>query len=144
MNLIKSNNPKLKKVSEPVENIGKAITFSKNLLHVLGKTKNGVGLAAVQVGYLKRMFVIQWAGKSMIIINPTIVKYSFKKVKTKEGCLSYPNIFVTVKRSFWIDVTYTDGKAKLVEERLLGMDARVFQHEYDHLDGVCKVGDNTK
>ena len=139
MNLIKSTNPKLKMTSKEVD-IPNGRLIGKNVLQFLLKTRNGVGLSAVQVGLLKRVFVMKW-GEVFIVINPEITKYSFKKVSMVEGCLSFPNKEVSVKRSQWIEVTYTNGSGDSVATKLEGMVARIFQHEYDHLNGVCKVGD---
>ncbi len=136
MNLIKSTNPKLRSVSTEVE-IHSGIKFGKKLLRFLGKHSGGVGLSAVQVGNLIRVFVVQYAGMQTIVINPTIVKYGKQKVKMEEGCLSFPGKSKKIKRSQEILVNYVDGKGKQhVFMRIKGFEARIFQHEYDHLNGV--------
>ena len=108
MKLIGKDNPKLKTVSTEVEQngINRAMVFAKNLGKTLNHYKNGVGLSAPQVGYNKRIFIMCWGGNTRVVINPTIVKKSWKKTTFTEGCLSYPNIFVKVKRPFKIKVIY--------------------------------------
>lgn len=139
MNLIKPNNLKLKMKSEETD-VHFGMQFGKNLLNVLRKTK-GLGLAAVQVGCLKRVFVMHWDKKVYIIINPKINSRSWRRVKMVEGCLSYPGIEVSVRRSQWVDVVYTNGSGDEISKRFEGMLARIFLHEFDHLNGICKVGD---
>lgn len=141
MNLIKSTNPKLKKVSTEID-IPSGRETGRYLLKFLNQIENGLGLSAVQTGYLKRVFVIRWADRLYICINPEIKKYSRKKVTIKEGCLSYPDKEVYVKRSQQIEVTYTNGAGDYTVGRFEGLLARIFQHEFDHLNGICKVGDD--
>ena len=136
MKLIGPNNPKLEIVSQDVEDIVKGIKFGKNLLKTLNKHRNGVGLAAVQVGYMKRIFVIRWNGIATIVINPMILKHSLKRVKMKERCLTFPGKEISVKRSQWINVAYTNGMGEIVSTKLEGMEARIFQHEFGHLNGI--------
>ena len=140
MKLIGPNNAKLEIVSQDVEDINKGIKFGKKLLQTLNQHPNGVGLSAVQVGYMKRIFVMRWNGVERIVINPMILKHSSKRVSMIEGCLTFPGKEVSVKRSQSIEVIYTNGKGEIIERTLEGMEARIFQHEFDHLNGICKVG----
>jgi len=95
---------------------------------------NGCGLAGVQVGMMKRFFIMIKSGKVTIVYNPIIVKYSTCEQYVQEGCLSVPKQHFKT-RSRDIDVMYQDNNLMPVKEHLNGVNAIVFQHEYDHLNG---------
>jgi peptide deformylase len=99
----------------------------------------GIGLASSQVGINKAMFIFTLNGKVEFAINPQILKYSQQKSTMVEGCLSYPNKHVSVTRPSEILVRYHNGK-KVVTIKLMGMNSKVFQHEFSHLQGQCIVG----
>lgn len=114
------------------------------------KEKDGVGLAAPQVGVSKRIIAIEIAAdnprypghsavSSLVLINPKILKKSWKKEVMEEGCLSLPEIFGLVKRSVKITVVTLDRNGKKIKFRAAGFFARVIQHEVDHLDGVLFI-----
>ena len=106
-------------------------------LIALMNINHGLGLAAPQIGSSYRMFVMKHTHLGDIgIYNPEIVKYSDNEVNWQEGCLSFPLLFLGVKRPEEITVRYTksDGDTR-IEVRMDGRDARVFLHEYDHLEG---------
>jgi peptide deformylase len=105
---------------------------------------NGIGLAANQIGMDKRIFVIgsenmEYFKIPTAIFNPKILSFSQDTALHKEGCLSFPDLWIEIKRPKKISVEYFDcqGNKNLID--LDGLDARCFQHEYDHLDGVCFV-----
>jgi len=124
----------LRKKSRAVLNIGKE---EKRILIDMAETmylKSGVGIAAVQIGVLKNMVVIDIGEGLMKLINPVIVKKEGVETQ-EEGCLSVPDKCVNVKRSKKIVVNYLNedgGAVRLASEGLL---ARVIQHEIDHLSG---------
>jgi peptide deformylase len=100
----------------------------------------GLGLSANQVGLPYRMFVMGGHpqiedGKVRSVFNPLINDVSKETVQFKEGCLSYPFLFLTITRPKWCHVKYTDQHGKEIEEILHGMSARVFQHENEHMNG---------
>lgn len=96
---------------------------------------NGVGLSANQVGLPYRVFVM--LGQELIpCFNPRIVDMSEETILLEEGCLSYPDMFVKVKRPRRIKVRYAEPNGNIVTQTFDGMTARVFQHELDHLNGV--------
>ena len=98
---------------------------------------HGLGLAAPQIGSGYRMFVMKHSHLGDIgVYNPEIVAYSDDEVLWQEGCLSFPLLYLSVKRPAEITVRYTkpDGETR-IEVRMDGRDARVFLHEYDHLQG---------
>jgi peptide deformylase len=96
---------------------------------------NGLGLAAPQVGLSYRFFVMR-AEKIIGVFNPIIVDKSDKEIILEEGCLSYDLLFIKVKRPETIRVRYTTPDGVTSTHTLGGMTARVFQHEYDHLEGI--------
>lgn len=103
------------------------------------KEKDGVGLAAPQVGHSLRLIVINTQEGSMVLVNPKILKKSWRKEIMEEGCLSLPKIFGLVKRYYTIRLTALNKDGKKVEFSAQGMLARVLQHEIDHLDGIMFI-----
>ncbi len=135
----------LRKVAEPIENIDDAILkLVEDMFHTMYEAP-GVGLAAPQVGHSLRLVVIDHAleegkpGEPMALINPVILSRAEEEDQMEEGCLSIPDVSEPVIRSLAVDVAAinTDGKEiKLTAE---GFQARVIQHELDHLDGILFV-----
>ena len=97
---------------------------------------DGIGLAANQVGILKRIIIVSDEGNIKVFINPEITYFSEQKVPFDEGCLSLPQTFLTITRSENIMVKYRDLKGKPRMEKYSGLTARIIQHEVDHLDGI--------
>jgi peptide deformylase len=99
----------------------------------------GLGLSANQVGWKYRMFSMTRhdIGKVWCLINPIILDISNKMVKTKEGCLSFPNLFIEVERPDWVEVGFCAVNGEGVKHRFTGIEATVVQHELDHLNGIC-------
>lgn len=97
--------------------------------------QGGVGLAAPQVGIARRLIVAKVAGENMILANPELSPVGTDTNYDTEGCLSIPGLQALVERLTHIKVTGVSDKGK-VEFDLSGFDARVMQHEVDHLDGI--------
>ena len=100
----------------------------------------GLGLSANQVGLPYRMFVMGGHpqvedGKVRYVFNPLVNDVSEEAVMLKEGCLSFPFLFLGIKRPKWVSVRYTNENSEEVEETLHGMSARIFQHENEHMNG---------
>jgi peptide deformylase len=100
----------------------------------------GIGLSANQLGLPYRMFVMGGHpqiedGKTRYVFNPLINDVSKESVMLKEGCLSFPFLFLGIKRPKWCSVRYTNENGEEVEETLHGMSARIFQHENEHMNG---------
>lgn len=116
------------------------LQFSKDIIQVM-YDNNGMGLAANQVGMPYRMFAMA-GGESgdFACFNPRIVNYSRESQYMEEGCLSYPGLFVSIKRPKSIRVRFQAPNGVTVTETFAGMTARVFQHELDHLDGIVHLG----
>ena len=130
----------LKKVSEPVEKIG---SDEKKLINDLFETmynSKGIGLAAVQVGILKRILVIDVSTKDekknpISFINPTIKKVSDETSIYEEGCLSIPETFIEIERPKICEVEYIDIDGKKRNLECDGLLSTCIQHEINHLDG---------
>lgn len=113
------------------------------------KKAGGIGLAAPQIGFSKRIFVIDTsplksADPSIeevqaVYINPRIVWKSVERVVYLEGCLSVPGILADIERPERIRVRYRDEQFAEQERELDGVVARIFQHEYDHLEGILFI-----
>jgi peptide deformylase len=104
----------------------------------------GIGLAAPQIGELKRIVVIDLSKDGdpkdpLVMINPEIKKYSDETVTTEEGCLSIPEIYYDVERPAEVTVEYTDLEGKRVTRDAKDKLAICIQHELDHLDGVLYI-----
>ena len=94
----------------------------------------GVGLAAPQVGINEQIFVVDTGKEVFAAINPRILKGTGSEVM-EEGCLSIPRVLVDIKRAKTVWVEFTDGENRHVRAQLNGLVGKVFQHEYDHLQG---------
>lgn len=135
MKLIKAPDEFLEKqVKEFDFNTMDAEKISAEMFEVMQKYK-GVGLAANQVGLDAQIFIMG-EEKPMTIINPVITEVSTNQVEMTEGCLSFPGLFMNVKRPDTVGVKYLDTQQKECIIKLEGFHARVFLHEYDHLQGI--------
>ena len=136
--------PLLRKVSEPVTSVN---TEVKNLMDDMLETMYaapGIGLAAVQVGVLKRIIVIDLSKDGqkkdpLFIVNPQITFKSDELISYEEGCLSIPNQFAEVKRPISCKVNFLDYDGKKREINADGLLATCIQHEVDHLNGVLFI-----
>ena len=100
----------------------------------------GLGLSANQLGLPYRMFVMGGHpqiedGKVRSVFNPLINDVSPESINLKEGCLSFPFLFLSIKRPKWCSVKYTNENGEEIEETLHGMSARIFMHENEHMNG---------
>lgn len=134
----------LKEFDETQINTAEIQKFIKQLKMTM-KTYNGVGLSANQCGFSFRMFVMGGGDFETVCINPRIVDITedAELVRKREGCLSYPGLFLYVPRYESIQVEYTDETGQVVNTWLSGITAQVYQHELDHMNGIVyteKVG----
>ena len=144
LNILKEPDPILRKKSTPVSAVDKSI---KKLLNDMLETMYaapGIGLAAAQVGVLKRLVVIDLAKdgekKSPIFfINPVITWKSDILEKKEEGCLSIPDYFAEIKRPNACHVKYLDQHGKEKQLKAEGLLATCIQHEIDHCDGILFI-----
>lgn len=110
------------------------IELVNNLIETMVHNK-GLGLSANQVGLPYRVFVL-YSAEPMPMFNPTIVDKTSETVLLDEGCLTYPNLFLPIKRSKSVKVRFQDAFGEFHTETYTGMTARCIQHELDHLNGV--------
>ena len=113
-------------------------SFIKDLVLTM-KNKEGIGLAAIQVGVLKSIIAINTKDKTLVIINPKIANKSLLKSTSEEGCLSLPGIFGIVRRPKNIRVTGLSKDAEKINLKMKGLLARIAQHEIDHLNGALFI-----
>ena len=130
----------LKKKSREVDEITDKIKVLVNDMIDTMHKYNGVGLAAVQVGILKRVFVVDLYDDKgpMAFINPVILKTKGER-EVEEGCLSFPNQFAKVVRPDEVTAEYTDRNGKRVKVKAKDLLAQAICHEYDHLEGEVFV-----
>ena len=133
--------PILRQTSENIKKItSKEIDISKKMIDLMLKAP-GVGLAANQIGILKKIVTINLPNdnneknKIYTLFNPIITSYSKKKVIMEEGCLSIPKQFADIERPENITIEYLNEKNEKIKEKKQGYEARILQHEIDHLYG---------
>lgn len=141
MKILTYDNDILKQRSEEVAEINTEVKSTVDeMFSTMYYSQNGIGLAAVQVGILKRIFVIDIpeTGK-YTFINPKIIDRSTETQVFEEGCLSLPGIASEVERSKSIKIEYLDVDGNQQKLEVDGFLATAIQHEYDHLEGILFV-----
>ena len=136
--LVKPNHPMLKTKLEPFD-FDNPPTDPEMLFANMSQMmieKKGVGLSANQVGLPYRMFVMGDEENLISVFNPRIVDYEGEEYYAEEGCLTYPGLYVKIKRHNIIRARFTTHDGTTDTIKLSGMTSRIFQHEYDHLEGI--------
>ena len=110
------------------------VLFSMKLTKVMVDNR-GLGIAAPQVGVPYRIFALT-GQPNIVMFNPKVVDTSDETVMLDEGCLSFPNLFIKIKRPKHIKVRFTMPNGEVETKKYTGMTARAVLHELDHLDGV--------
>ncbi len=146
--IFKYGTPGLRKQAVEITQKDNLVEIVKNLFDTL-KKEGGVGLAGPQIGLQKRVFLLDTSPLNeddpeiekfeQVIINPEISGSSPETIFLEEGCLSIPGIYESVERPVKIRVRYQDTSFNTIEKELDGMQARIFQHEYDHLEGILFI-----
>lgn len=155
--IIVAPDPRLKTRSEPVDSVTDEIrTLAEDMLETM-YASNGIGLAAVQVGELKRMIVVDVeagssrydlgkedgasseGGNPLVLINPEIIDASDEQHAYDEGCLSFPGQYSEVERPDTVTIAYTDLDGNRQELKADGILSTCIQHEIDHMNGVVFV-----
>ena len=140
LEILKYPNPILKKKSEDVQTFDDDLEkFVKDLFNAMRKY-DGVGLAAPQVGVLKKIAVIEYDEKQYVLINPKVIDQKGLQ-DDEEGCLSFPGIYAHVTRPEWVKVETLDVKGEKKIYEVHGFTARAFLHEMDHLSGKLFIDD---
>ena len=148
LRLVYHPDPVLRNICEPVTDF--SLGERRNLLDVIRNMKNvmqahkGIGLAAPQVGWNKRVVLVGTTVHSPIaMVNPVIISSEKEQVQW-EGCLSFPQLFMNVKRAAKIAVQYQDEFGEVHELNAQGLFATCIQHEIDHLNGVLFIDNVSK
>jgi len=138
-NLVDENDPILRQVlpdfnfDNPPVNPNE---FASTLVETC-KKKNGFGLSANQCGFEHRVFVMGGEDEFVAFFNPKILSHSDDEVLMTEGCLSFPMLGLKISRPSEVYVEYYDFTGNKKEAKFTGLSARIFQHELDHLNGLC-------
>lgn len=142
MEIVKYPDPVLRRVAKPLEAVTDEVRARAREMLALMYRDRGVGLAAPQVAWSVRLFVMNPTGKpedERAFVNPRITWKSKEKAKSNEGCLSLPDINGKIERHVGIRLEALDLEGNPVELDMLDFPARVAQHEIDHLDGVLII-----
>jgi peptide deformylase len=142
--IVKIGTDVLREKSKPAENNEKTKEIIQNLKDTLLSIPNGAGLAAPQINESLQIFVTRdykndIRDNILVFVNPEIIEYSELKVSIPDGCLSIPNVSFMTQRSSFLKVKYFNENFEEVEEELSGFQSVVFQHEYDHLNGILFI-----
>ncbi len=136
--VVKFGDPVLKSAASPVRELGPELRAEVERMVGIMRDGMGVGLAATQLGLLRRVLVFQAARDSepTALVNPEVTWLSDEVVVAEEGCLSLPRVAMDVERSLHARIEGLDIDGEEVTVEASGLEARVLQHEIDHLDGV--------
>ena len=145
MEILLVPHPILRQKAKKLKSISREdIKIANHMMEAMLKAP-GVGLAANQVGILKQIVTINFEDKennkkiNYILFNPSIIQYSKETSLMEEGCLSLPDQYADVERPKEIILEYMDEKEKLIKKQIDGYEARILQHEIDHLSGKLFV-----
>jgi peptide deformylase len=136
--VIKFGDPVLKSVASPVTAFGPELRAEVERMIAIMRDGMGVGLAATQLGLLRRLLVFQAGpdGEPTALVNPVIEWLSDECSLAEEGCLSLPRVTMDVERALHARISGRDAEGEPIAIEASGLEARVLQHEIDHLDGV--------
>jgi peptide deformylase len=136
--VVKFGDPVLKSRASPVGNFGPELRAEVERMVAIMRDGMGVGLAATQLGVLRRLLVFQAGpdGEPTALINPVVEWLSNEGSIAEEGCLSLPRVTMDVERPLHARISGRDAEGEAIEIEASGLEARVLQHEIDHLDGV--------
>ena len=128
--------PVLKTRAAPVESFDGSLAHLAEEMLITMREHEGVGLAANQVGRLKRVLVAAVEEETFVLVNPVVEEAADTTGQALEGCLSIPEIQVEVERPTAVTISAQDTSGAPLRIEASGLLARIFQHEIDHLDGV--------
>ncbi len=101
--------------------------------------ENGIGIAAPQIGVHKQIIIVATGNEPQVFINPKVVKKSFRKITSEEGCLSVPDVFGLVKRPRSVEIEAFSESGEEIVVKAEGMSSIILQHEIDHLHGILFI-----
>ncbi len=128
----------LKTPCKEVKEVNQEIRKTLDGMYSYMRISDGVGLAANQVGLTLKLIVIEWADRVLKLVNPTIIKKE-GSLESLEGCLSFPGVELSIKRSKKVSVDALDREGKRLKIRAEGILAVILQHEIDHLSGITLI-----
>jgi peptide deformylase len=136
--VVKFGDPVLKSKASPVANFGPELRAEVERMYAIMRDGLGVGLAATQLGVLRRLLVFQAGpdGEPSALVNPEVEWLSEETAVAEEGCLSLPRVSMDVERPLYARFSGRDIEGAPIVIEAAGLEARVLQHEIDHLDGV--------
>lgn len=139
--VVKFGDPVLRSAASPVTEFDDQLAGDAERMVGLMRDAIGVGLAATQLGTLRRMLVFQVGSEAepTVLVNPEIEWHSDDLVTAEEGCLSLPGVIVDVERPLHVRARALDVHGEPLSIEASGLEARVIQHEVDHLDGVLML-----
>jgi len=141
LKLVYYPDPRLRRISDPVARPDADLKAAIPLMFEIMYKARGIGLAGPQVALNRRIVVANLGGDpakkelEQVFINPRIVGRA-GDLKEEEGCLSLPGLYAVIQRTEKVDVCYEDLEGNTVERSAEGLEAKLFQHEIDHLDGI--------
>ena len=145
MEILLVPHPVLRQKANKLNNIhAEDIKIANNMMEIMKKAP-GIGLAANQVGILKQIVTINFEDKennkkaNYILFNPSIIHYSKETIVMEEGCLSLPEQYADIERPKKITIEYIDENKQSIIREVDGYEARILQHEIDHLSGKLFV-----
>jgi peptide deformylase len=144
--VVKFGDPVLKSKASPVVSFGPELRSEVERMVSIMRDGFGVGLAATQLGLLRRLLVFQAGPDSepTALVNPEIDWHSGETAVAEEGCLSLPRVSMDVERPLYVCVSGRDAEGEPILIEAAGLEARVLQHEIDHLDGVLILDRTTR
>jgi peptide deformylase len=139
--VVKFGDPVLRSAASPVTDFDELLADDAERMIDLMRDAIGVGLAATQLGLLRRMLVFQVGSEAepTVLVNPEIEWRSEDSATAEEGCLSIPGVVVDVERPLFVRARALDVNGEPLTLEASGLEARVIQHEVDHLDGVLML-----
>ncbi len=135
-----NNKLRVRSTDVPAADVGskRLKTLVAGLIETM-REENGCGIAAPQVGVHERVIIVDSGSGPRAYVNPEIVARSFRTFLFEEGCLSVPGVWGMVKRHRGVKVKALDENGKEINVDAVGLEAVIFQHEIDHLDGVLFI-----
>src|SRR5262245_41813274 len=139
--VVKFGDPVLRSAASPISEFDRQLAEDAGRMIGLMRDAVGVGLAATQLGVLRRMLVFQVGSEAepTVLINPEIEWRSDEAATAEEGCLSIPGVVVDVERPLFVRARAVDINGEPLTLESSGLEARVIQHEVDHLDGTLML-----